>query len=273
MSNDPKISLSPTLDRAEILAQLGAVLDPELDESILTLGFVDAVTAQWDDGSTVTAQCANRSKGSHLTVELQLPTFWCAANFSYLMASDVRRNLLMVDGVDEVTVRLPGHFASEAIESGVNSGESFAQAFPDEAWDNLDQLRDVFLRKGYINRQENLLRNLRAGGLTNEAIAALCIEDLRLNGDSCWVRRDEQPEPHILPASLAQRYLERRAELGIDCSPASPLVCDLNGQAVPAHQMEDYFVRSRTTRLASEANGALCSALLQARRTGTVKSR
>ena len=263
MSNDPIISLSPTLDRAEILSQLGAVLDPELDESILTLGFVDAVTAKCDDGS----------KGSRLTVELQLPTFWCAANFSYLMAADVRRNLLMVDGVDEVTVCLPGHFASEAIESGVNSGESFAQAFPDEAWESLDQLRDLFLRKGYLNRQEKLLRNLRAGGFTYEAIAALCIEDLRLNGESCGVRRDDRPEPHVLPASVARRYLERRAELGIDCSPTSPLVCDLNGQAVPAHELEAYFVRSRTTRLASEANGALCSVLLQARRTGTVNFR
>ena len=263
MSNDPNISLSPTLDRAEILAQLGAVLDPELDESILTLGFVDSVIAQGAEGSN----------GSHLTVELRLPTFWCAANFSYLMASDVRRNLLMVDGVDQVTVRLPGHFASEAIESGVNSGKSFAQAFPDEAWDNLDQLRDVFLRKGYINRQENLLRNLRAQGMTNEAIAALCIQDLHLNGESCHFSGDEQPEPQGLPASVARKYLERRAELGIDCSPSSPLVCDLNGEPVPAHQLEDYFVRSRTTRLASEANGALCSALLQARQAGTLKSR
>ncbi len=235
---------------------MDAVLDPELDESILALGFVDAVTAQ----------------GSHLTVTLSLPTYWCAANFSYLMASDARRNLLTVDGVDRVTVRLPDHFASAAIESGVNSGESFAAAFPDEAWEKLDQLRDLFLRKGYINRQESLLRHLKVAGLRDDEVAGLRIDDLRLEGEFCWVRAPNGPETCIGPARVARKYLERRAELGLDCSPDGVLVCDLRGQAVPAHRMEDYLVRSRTTRLASEANGALCSALLQSRRTGQVNS-
>ena len=140
MGDNLNLVIPPSLDREAILEALDAVLDPELDESILGLGFVKSVTA---------------GQG-HITVELQLPTYWCAANFCYLMAHDTRRNLLLVDGVRKVTVRLLGHFASQAIEAGVNSGQPFANAFPDEAWESLDQLRQLFLHKGYISRQERI---------------------------------------------------------------------------------------------------------------------
>ena len=152
------LSIPASIDREEILKQLDAVLDPELDESILALGMVKIV-----EGS-----------GAHLTVELSLPTYWCDANFSYLMATDARRNLLQVQGVESVSVRLPDHFASKAIEDGVNSAKSFADSFPGEAWENLEQLRDLFLRKGYLGRQENLLRQLINAGLSYGAISSLC---------------------------------------------------------------------------------------------------
>ena len=261
MSSSLKLSLPPNLDQAAILKQLDAVLDPELDESILELGFVSSVAAE----------------NGHITVELELPTHWCAANFAYLMAHDLQQNLMLVNGVREVTVRLRDHFASAAIESGVNAGKSFAESFPEEAWENLEELRDLFLRKGYISRQEKLLRHLRDAGLSFEEIAVLHMGDIVADGAHFWLRKSmgscnaPAPEEPVLlragPAKVAQRYLERRSALGLDCSPSSPLILDLRGEPVPPEQFESFFVRSRTIRVAAEATGSLCSALLQARNT------
>jgi len=55
---------------AEVRRRLEEVLDPELDESIVALGFVKAIDLK--DGA--------------LTVTLKLPTFWCAPNFAFIMA-------------------------------------------------------------------------------------------------------------------------------------------------------------------------------------------
>ena len=119
MYDDVRLSLPDTLDREVIFKRLEKVLDPELDESILKLGFVKSIEAESD----------------HLTIELHLPTYWCAPNFSYMMAEDTRRELLTVGGLHDVTVRLKDHFAAKTIEAGVNTGKSFSEAFSDEASD------------------------------------------------------------------------------------------------------------------------------------------
>src|SRR5437868_13202568 len=69
-------------DGTAILKRLEQVLDPELDESILDLGFVRSL----------------QLRSGHASVALRLPTSWCAVNFAYLMAEDVRRALLAVEG-------------------------------------------------------------------------------------------------------------------------------------------------------------------------------
>ena len=255
MEYDGKLSVPPSLDQRAILERLDTVLDPELDESVLKVGFVEAIDAE--DG--------------RLTIELRLPTYWCAANFSYLMASDVRRELLGVEGVQEVTVRLGDHFAAAVIEDSVNSGKSFVEAFPNEASDNLGPLRDLFLRKGYFKRQYDLLRHLRNAGLSLEAIAALRIEDLRLDEETCRVRRPGIETTYVGPAAVAVKYLERRADLDLDCSPTTALITDLSGNPVAANKMEEHLVHARTVRLALEANQSFCTALLQMRKVEDTK--
>ena len=59
----------------DVLAALGTVYDPELDEPITTLGFV---------GSCVV------SADGDVEVRLRLPTPQCAPNFAFLMAADAR---------------------------------------------------------------------------------------------------------------------------------------------------------------------------------------
>ena len=255
MRYDGKLSLPPNLEQQAILERLDTVLDPELDESVLKLGFVEAIDAE--DG--------------RLTIQLRLPTYWCAPNFSYLMASDVRRELLGVVGVREVTVRLGDHFAAEVIEASVNSGKSFVEAFPNEASDNLGQLRDLFLRKGYFKRQYELLRQLRNAGLSLEAIAALRIEDLRLDDETCWVQSPGVETTFVGPAEVAVKYLARRADLDLNCSTKTALITDLSGNPVLANKLEEHLIHARTVRLALEANQSFCTALLQMRKMENTK--
>ena len=229
------LTLPDFLDANAVVARLDRVLDPELDESVLSLGFVESVFS--DDAGQV-------------TVSMKLPTFWCAANFSYLMASDACRELSSLEGVQSVTVKLGDHFVSSEVEEGTGNGKSFAQAFPEGGPDTLEDTRQIFLRKGFLTRQERLLQALKRAGLSFPQIS-----DLRID-DTGSLQVD---------ARTLERYLERRAELGMDCSGSASLIVDLRGLPVPADDLETYYVRARTTRLAMEASGSLCSAMLQSR--------
>ena len=255
MTQVPEIRLPLRVDADDVLRRLERVLDPELDESVLTLGFVGVIHG--DDAGM-------------LTVELQLPTFWCAANFSYLMASDIQNELSQVDGVNGVSVRLNHHFAGEAIEAGAGPGMTFADAFPEGGPDSIEETRQLFLRKGFFTRQEKLLRALKQSGLSFDEIAALRVDDLRSDGDTCAVVRNDGVARPVGDQTTGRRYLERRRELGLDTSGQASLIVDVRGEPIAAPELETYYIRARTTRLAMEANGALCSALLEARRSSAV---
>jgi metal-sulfur cluster biosynthetic enzyme len=224
-------------DLPAIRERLARVLDPELDESILDLGFVSSVELS----------------AAHAVVALRLPTSWCAVNFAFLMAEEVRDALLPLAGVERVSVRLGDHCAAAAIEAAVNGGRSFAEAFPGEGASSLTALRLTFRRKGFFIRQERLLHALRLKGLSPVEICALRLDGVALEGDG---------------GAVLRRYLERRAELGLDCGPAAPLVVDLDGRPLSGARLEDHYQAARTMRVALEANGAFCRALLAVRGAG-----
>jgi metal-sulfur cluster biosynthetic enzyme len=127
--------------RSQVLAALGTVYDPELDEPVTTLGFV---------GSLVVA-------GGEVAVRLRLPTPQCAPNFAFLMAADARRAVLAVPGVRSVSVVLEDHFTGEEINAAVAGGGGFDDAFPGESEGSLDALRALFQRKALLARQARLL--------------------------------------------------------------------------------------------------------------------
>jgi len=239
MDQNLQIDFPPDIDPGPILECLACVLDPELDEPILKLGFVQSLRL-----------CGNR-----VTVGLQLPTNWCAVNFAFIMAEDIRAVLLMIDGIQEVVVQLGEHCTAPQIEAAVNSGKSFDEAFPAEHHEGLIALRQTFLRKGFLSRQERLLRDLRAADLSASTISRLRICD----GASDAVTS-------ATTADCVRRYLARRAELGFDCSPTAPLILDQNGTAVREEQLETHYQRVRTVRVSMEANGSFCRAALVTRR-------
>ena len=97
------------------------------------------------------------------------------------------------------------------------------------------------------------------------------MEDVRLGEGICRVGRSKPSENYVGPAEEARRYLERRADLELDCSPSGPLMTDLKGNPIPADALEDYLIRARTVRVSMEANGSFCAAVLQSRIANNTK--
>jgi metal-sulfur cluster biosynthetic enzyme len=249
MSQEVQCTFPPDYDGSALLERLGHVLDPELDASVLQLGFIRSLTVH--DG--------------HATIAVQLPTSWCAANFAYMMAEDIRHALLTVAGIDQVTVRLGDHFAAAAIEAAVNAGKPFPEAFPDEGCGSLAPLRAIFLQKGFTNRQAQLLQELRTAGFSPQAICALRVGDVTVQGAVYLAQHGDYPPVPIGPAETLHRYLVRRAELGLPCTPSPPLLTDLQGQPLTVEGFETYYHAARTVRVSLEANGSFCRAILAGR--------
>ena len=249
MYQEVQCDFPPGVDGPALLERLQQVLDPELDESILHLGFIRSLTAR--DGNA--------------TVVLQLPTSWCAANFVYLMAEDIRQALLTAEGINRVTIRLGDHFAAEVIEAALNAGKPFNEAFPGEGCGSLTPLRATFLQKGFTSRQARLLRDLRAAGFSTHSICALRIGDL-VAQDGVYLVRQASHEPiRVGPVETLHQYLSRRAKLGLPCDSLAPLITDPQGQPIAAGQLEAYYHTARTARVSLEANSSFCRALLAAR--------
>ena len=144
----------------EVWARLAMVSDPELDESVAEMGFVDSV--EIGDGGAV-------------RIGFRLPTYWCAPNFAFLMAHDMRQAVEGLDWVERAEITLRDHCHAEDINRGVGGGLSFAETFPGQAAAELDELRVTFRRKAYQGRQQALLRRLVEDGMTPEKICAIQI--------------------------------------------------------------------------------------------------
>ncbi len=134
--------------KERVLAALGTVYDPELDEPITSLRFVGACE--------VTA-------GGEVEVRLRLPTPQCAPNFAFLMGADARAAVLGVPGVSAVSVVLEDHYTGAEINAALAGGGRFDDAFPGEVVEegtDLRALRELFQRKALVARQARVCRAL-----------------------------------------------------------------------------------------------------------------
>jgi metal-sulfur cluster biosynthetic enzyme len=217
-----------------VRAALDRVTDPELDESVLELGFITDI----DIGN-----------GGDVDLKFRLPTYWCAANFSYLMASDIRDAVAALPWVARVSVRLDEHMFVDAINDGIAAGKDFVDAFPTEAQMNLSSIRLNFGLKSFERRQEALLLHLLALGHEPMTILALDISGL------CRLSLAGQGD------ALRTRYLERR-----DLAGHLPLAfVDRDGTPISPEVLTMYLRKIRRVGLNAEFNGALCRGLLAAR--------
>jgi metal-sulfur cluster biosynthetic enzyme len=213
------------------MAALDTVMDPELDESLVKLGFVRAELLE----------------GGRVRIELRLPTYWCAPNFAYLMAGDAREAVGAVEGVRGVELRLTDHFAEDEVTAGVHDGRTFDEAFAELAdGGGLEELRSLFWAKSFTMRQERLLRVLLARGFGEADLARMRLGQV-----------PECEELHL--------YLERRRRLGLAVDADAPLAVMPGGRAIGADELAGHLRRARSTRVAMEFNTSLCGGLFRTR--------
>jgi metal-sulfur cluster biosynthetic enzyme len=225
------------LREQDVLRALAGVLDPELDQSLVELGFVQGVRIE------AAGRPADAPARARVRVELRLPTYWCAPNFSWMMVEDARAALLADARVADVEVTLVDHHAAGEISTGVGAGRSFGEVFGAAPDGRLGDLRDLFRRKALLARQERALRSL---GVGDADLARLRVSDLPDTDD-------------------VRAYLAARAELGLDCSARAPALTDAAGRPVSAEAAAAHLRRARLMRVSIEGNAAFCRGLLATR--------
>ncbi len=236
-----------------VLAALGTVTDPELDESLVELGFLDSVRIE-DDGC--------------VEVVLRLPTFWCAPNFAYLMALDARAVTLKVPGVHQVRVVLKDHMYSDEISTGISAGQRFDEVFPGQAdGEDVGELRALFHGKAFGMRQEQLARFLLEAGLTADEVVGLRLEDVLDTSNASGLRLQVAGQARLLRggAPLARTYLERRRRVGLDEHGSARLITNPDGQAIAANELSEYLQCGRRQRISMTFNAVMCKGLLETR--------
>ncbi|MDQ0475094.1 metal-sulfur cluster assembly factor [Labrys wisconsinensis] len=224
----------------EVRQCLASVTDPELDEPVTDLGFVEEVTVDARGGVDIT---------------FRLPTYWCSANFAFLMADDMRRAVSALPWVEAVRPQLQDHMAAEEINRGVRLGLSFGQAFTAFAsGDSLGEIREKFRRKAFERRQEAVIQALRAAGLDNGAICAMTLATF----DAADLGAGEG-------ARQKPRYREALIERGLAAGPHDRAFVTFSGRGIEAHELGAYLQRLRAVRINMEFNTALCRGLLGSR--------
>ncbi len=222
----------------QVREALSAVNDPELDESVTELGFVQDVLVE---------------KDGRVSVSFRLPTYWCSANFAYLMAVDMRDAIAQLPWAGKIDILLLDHFTAGEVSAGASSGKSFRDSFQAEAEDDLDGVRLLFRRKSFQKRQELLLRHLLQIGATAESLVAIpgaVLQGLALSTEG---------------AGLRARYLQARTLLGFTSQSMGPVFHDVDGGTLDAASLSDYLANLRRVRLNTEFNSAICRGLLEVR--------
>src|SRR5262249_15632747 len=123
----------------------------------------------------------------------------------------------------------------------------------------------IFRRKGYLVRQKRLLRALREAGCSAATIVALRQGDVVIKGGRLLIAPLEETALAAGPGETLKSYLKRRSELGLSCAPDAVLITDNEGLPIPAGQFETYYQIARTVRVALDANGSFCRAMLATR--------
>jgi metal-sulfur cluster biosynthetic enzyme len=215
-----------------VLEELDRVHDPEVDQPVTSMGFIRSVVVS----------------GRDVVVRMQLPTYFCAPNFTWLMVEDVRIAAERVVGPGHATVELDGHFESERISNGVGSGAGFAKTFAGQAVEDLDGIRDRFRRKTFLIRQEKVCRAAEDAGVDPDELCDLDLVDI-----ACL----DLPE--------FGKYLTTREELGISCRHSAPFLVAADGRPVGPENVRAHRRSASVMAVSFEGNGHMCRTLIEQR--------
>ncbi len=220
---------------AEVWARLDRVTDPELDDPITDMGFVETVSVT----------------GAEVAVAFRLPTYWCSPNFAFLMAEGIKREVEALPWVSRCRVSLEDHMAAEELMTAVNAGGRFSDAFAElTGGEDLTALREKFARKAFQRRQEVVVKALLAAGTPPGVVVSMTLPAL-----------DAYP---LDPEASRQRsrYTELLRDRGLAEGPA---ICAFDGTAIAAEGLRDYMGLLRSVRINMEFSGSLCRGLKETR--------
>ena len=273
--------------RDQVWQAIRTVTDPELDESITDLGFIQAVAITQLESTDPSAIA-----GAGVLITFRLPTYWCAANFAFMMAEDLRERVTRLPWVREARVELVDHFTADEINRGIAEGQSFSASFPEEGGGNLADLRRLFRLKAFQRRQYRLLRHLLDASHDRAEVLAMTVTQLRdltiTDEEGGKLRNDYLA---ILPEVIQRRALSAARSASASTSsadtvslrsdpegPSSPAIDSItqsppdslafvlpNGAPLDVDHLDDHLRQLRRTTINIEFNSALCSSLLKSR--------
>jgi metal-sulfur cluster biosynthetic enzyme len=221
-------------EEKQVYSMLEKVYDPELDQPLTELGFIDHVVI----------------KDNHVEVVIRLPTYWCSPNFAYIMAEDIRKYVSELEWVKTVQVHLLDHCASDEINHGASAGKSFSEVFGALSDGDLEELRKTFDIKAYYARQEKLIKYLLNRGMTKKEITSLSLQELN---------ELSLPEEGKL---LREKYLEKKKVLNHSSILA---ITTPEDKPLSEEEFSDYLQGAKLTRLSMEFNAHYCRGLLETR--------
>lgn len=222
---------------AEVQRVISAVRDPEIDETAGELDFVVGVEVNEGD----------------VAVSIRLPSYWCPANFAWLMAQDMRKAVLSLPWATGFRLELVDHFAEAQISRGISQGLAFEAVFPTHAVGDLTALQRDFATKAMLMRQAPLIAAIGKSGMDDTAICAAKIRAFDLLDDASI-------------APLWAAVMEKRREAGIAHDAAQPAVCDAAGSAVA--DLNAHLREIRRVSTSAAASGEMCRMLVAGRRIG-----
>ncbi|WP_300581108.1 iron-sulfur cluster assembly protein [Marivita sp.] len=224
----------------EVWERLDAVTDPELDEPITDMGFVEKIEV---------------TDSKRVSIEFRLPTYWCSPNFAFLMAFGIRKAVLTLPWVVEATVKLNDHCFGDEVNEGVNSGRPYHEIFAEYCnGAKLDDVVEKFLAKAFDRRQEAVLLGMQKRNFSPGEIVAMKLGELQ------HFAFDGQEE-----IRQKQRYLDLLFARNLVCGKNDLAFPTWDGQRIKAPDLPDHMGRLRSTRINMEFNGAMCRGLAKTR--------
>jgi metal-sulfur cluster biosynthetic enzyme len=226
--------------QGELWRRLEGVNDPELDEPVTDMGFIERAEIA-ADGS--------------VDVGFRLPTYWCSPNFAFLMLDDVRSALEALTWSPEYRITLHDHMFADEVNRGVAEGRRFSEVFgalSDNA--DLGDLREKFRVKAFKRRQEAAILDLKGLGIADSEIVrmTLAMFDAIIFDDAEARKRKGRYRQALLGRwpGLARR---------------DAIVLDYDGNCIAREALPAHLAGLRSVRINMEFNGALCRGLKDTR--------
>ena len=227
---------------AQVQAAIAQVRDPEIDETVAALNFI--VGTEID--------------GDAVTVTLRLPTFWCPANFVFMMGGDIRDAVRALPWVRQFKFELIDHFAADEISRSITENRSFSKTFPNLAQKDLGDLRLTFDRKAFLMRQGALIDFMRRNGFADDFLVHASVGDLRALAEAHGGTL----------AELALDYLAKREAIGLSIAADDRAVTTPEGQAIAVAELQTHLREARKVTMSAQSNGEMCRILMSARLSG-----